>query len=282
MPQMPRHVVAWTLAGNVCSVMHPRISVSAMCSARWDMAADLAWWASAGITNVGIALRKLEALGVGDGARQVRDAGFRVTNLLGLGFDLSAPSEWPAHQARLAGAVEAATVMGAECFVLTTGSARSLSWEEAADSLSTAIAPVVATCGAAGIPFVIEHTNSLRVDVGFVHTLRDVIDLARRLGVGVLMECNACWAERGLEATIAGGIDVIRLVQVSDFVIGTLTTPDRAVPGDGDIPLGRILGQLERAGYAGVFDLEIIGPRIEAEGYESAITRSILVIEDLI
>ena len=53
----------------------------------------------------------------------------------------------------------------------------------------------------AGVPFAIEHTNSLRVDVGFVHTLRDAIDLARRLDTGVCMEINACWAERDLGAT---------------------------------------------------------------------------------
>jgi sugar phosphate isomerase/epimerase len=262
--------------------MHPRISVSAMCSARWDLGEDLTWWASAGITNVGVSLRKLEAFGLAGGVRQVADAHLRVTNLLGLGFDLSAPQDWPVHQDRLIAAVEAATAINAETFVLTTGSARSLTWEEAADSLETAIGPVVAACRAAGIPFLLEHTNSLRVDVGFVHTLRDVIDLARGLGVGVLMECNACWAERGLAATIAEGIDRIALVQVSDFVIGTHTTPDRAVPGDGDIPLARMLGQLDGAGYTGVFDLEIIGPRIEAEGYPSAVARSVDVLAGLI
>jgi sugar phosphate isomerase/epimerase len=89
------------------------------------------------------------------------------------------------------------------------------------------------------------------------------------------MEVNACWAERGLAATIAGGIDRIRLVQVSDFAVGTLSTPNRLVPGDGDIPLERILGQLLAAGYDGCFDLELIGPHIEDEGYRSASRRSI-------
>ena len=57
------------------------------------------------------------------------------------------------------------------------------------------------------MPFAIEHTNSLRVDVGFVHTLRRRVDLARRLGTGVCMEINACWAERDLAATIRDGVD---------------------------------------------------------------------------
>jgi sugar phosphate isomerase/epimerase len=62
---------------------------------------------------------------------------------------------------------------------------------------------------------------------------------------------------------------------VSDFAIGTLSTPNRLVPGDGDIPLERVLGQILAAGYRGCFDLELIGPRIDDEGYESACTRAV-------
>ena len=52
---------------------------------------------------------------------------------------------------------------------------------------------------------------------------------------------------------------------------GSLCTPDRRVPGDGDIPLARLLRILVDAGYAGAFELELVGPAIEDEGYESAI-----------
>jgi len=257
--------------------MHRRISVSAMCTATWTLEEDVVFWGTAGITNVGVSLRKLEQAGVDAGAGRIAGAGLRVTNLLGLGFDLVDRGRWPAHQARLISAIDAGRVMGAECLVLTTGAAHSMTWEEGADALTEAVAPVSAAADAAGVPFAIEHTNSLRVDVGFVHTLRDVVELARRLNVGVVMECNACWAERDLSTTIREGVSagIIRLVQVSDFVIGTLRTPDRAVPGDGDVPLQRLLGQLLDAGYGGVFDLEVIGPRIESEGYRSAVPRSI-------
>jgi len=107
-----------------------------------------------------------------------------------------------------------------------------------------------------------------------VHTLRDAIDLARRLDIQVCLEINACWAERDLQRTIVDGIDRIGIVQVSDFAVGTLSTPNRLVPGDGDIPLARIIGWLLAAGYDGVFDLELVGPRIEEEGYRSALSRS--------
>jgi sugar phosphate isomerase/epimerase len=178
--------------------------------------------------------------------------------------------------------LETGQALNTGCVVFTTGPAGPLPWDEAADALEAALAPVLGEARALGIPFAVEHTNSLRVDVGFVHSLHDVVDLARRLGTGVCMEINACWAERGLPETIAAAHDVIRLVQVSDFAIGTLATPDRLVPGDGDIPLARILGQVLASGYDGVFDLELIGPKIEAEGYESAVPRAVAALGALL
>jgi len=262
--------------------MHARISVSAICTNRWSVAEDLAFWTRAGITNVGLALRKLEATGLDKAVHDVGAAGLTVTNLLGLGFRLDQSDDWKAHQARLVRAVEAAATLRAGCFVLTTGRATGLAWEEAADALARALAPIKEACSALGVPLAIEHTNSLRVDVSFLHTLRDAVDLARSLGVGVVMESNACWAERGLAHTIKEAAGDLALVQISDFVVGTLSTPDRAVPGDGHIPLRRILGGVLDAGYSGVFDLELIGPRIEAEGYERALARAIEATELLL
>jgi sugar phosphate isomerase/epimerase len=256
--------------------MHPRVSLSAISTASWGFDEDLAFYGEAGITNVGISVAKLERFGWDEGTRRVSDAGLRVTNLIGLGpFHLAEPDGWDRQRERLARALDTAAAVGAESVVFTTGPAGALTWEDAADALETALAPVLAEAHQRGVPFAIEHTNSLRVDVGFVHTLRDALDLARRLDTGVCMEVNACWAERGLADTIADGIDRIRLVQVSDFAVGTLSTPNRLVPGDGDIPLERILGQVLAAGYDGCFDLELIGPRIEEEGYRSTCRRSI-------
>lgn len=262
---------------------HERISLSAISTMSWSLEEDLAFYASEGIESVGISLRKLEAApdGVVAAAGRVADAGLRVTNLIGLGpFVLTDPSGWPAHRSRLVAAVEAAAVMHAGCLVVTTGPARQLPWEDAADALADAISPVLGAARDAGVAIAIEHTNSLRADVGFVHTLRDAVDLATRLDVGVCMEINACWAERALADTIGRGVVAgrIALVQVSDYVIGTLCTPDRVVPGDGDIPITRILGHVVDAGYDGGFDLELIGPRIEAEGYASAAGRSLAAL----
>jgi sugar phosphate isomerase/epimerase len=128
----------------------------------------------------------------------------------------------------------------------------------------------------------LEHTGSLRVDLSFIHTLRDAIDVARQWGVGVCVESTACWVERGVSETIRAGVDTIRLTQVSDFVIGTLEARSRAVPGDGDLPLRWFIGELLNAGYDGMFDLELLGPRIEAEGFPSAIERGVAAVSEIL
>ena len=168
-----------------------------------------------------------------------------------------------------------ALAIGAESVVITTGPARHLRWEQAADALAQVIAPVL---DESSVPVLIEHTNQLRTDISFVHSLRDVVDLAHQIGVGVVMEVNACWMERALSETLVDGLDVIGLVQVSDTMPGVRSTPDRAVPGDGIIPLERVLGDVLRVGYAGAFELEFIGPRIEEEGYDGAVPRALAAL----
>jgi sugar phosphate isomerase/epimerase len=266
--------------------MHPRSCVSAISTFRLGLDEDLAFWAAHGVDRVGVSVAKLEAFGWDAGAELVQRAvagGLDVVDLIGLGpFHLAKPERWERQRERLVRSIAAAVTVGAPTMVFTTGPFAPLAWDEAADALEAALAPVLAEARAAGIDFAIEHTNSLRVDVGFVHTLRDVIDLARRLDTGVCMELNACWAERDLARTIAEGVDRIRLVQVSDFRVGTVASSQRLVPGDGDIPLARIIGELLAAGFGGAFELELIGDAIVAEGYDRVVPRAVAALDALL
>jgi sugar phosphate isomerase/epimerase len=259
--------------------------VSAISSFRQSLDADVELWTRHGIRRVGVSIAKLDAHGWDDGIALVRAAAVDVANVIGLGpFTLDDPTVWAQQSARCARALATADDLRAGCLVLTTGRAGSLTWEDAAAALETAMQPAIAEARRREVHVALEHTNSLRTDVSFVHTLRDDIDLARRLGTGVCLEVNACWAERDLERTIrdATSDGTLQLVQVSDYRIGTTRTPDRLVPGDGDIPLVRILASILAAGYEGDFDLELIGPAIEDEGYNSAIPRAVERLSELL
>ena len=266
--------------------MHPRACVSAISTFKLSLPDDLAFWRAHGITNVGVSVAKLEAFGWDEGTERIADAvarGLNVVDLIGLApFHLADPSRWDAKRERLLRAIEAAVAVDAPAVVFTTGPFAPLTWDEAADALQEALKPVLREARARNVDVAMEHTNSLRVDVGFVHTLRDAIDLAARLGTGVCMELNACWAERALDTTIRDHVDRIRLVQVSDFKVGTIASSQRLVPGDGDIPLARILRTLVDAGYGGMFELELIGDAIAGEGYDAAVPRAVDALDRLL
>jgi sugar phosphate isomerase/epimerase len=258
--------------------VHPRIAVSAVCSWDWTFDEDLAFWERAGIRHVGLHPRKLVAAGWDDAVAAARSAGLAVSSVGSVGyFSLDRPDRWAKPQDLVRRCVEAAGVLGARCVVIVSGGAGRLTWDEAADALVDALTAV------GGAPVMaLENTVSLRTDYGFVHTLKDAHDVASRMGAGVCMEVHSCWAERDLAGTVARIAPDIRLVQVSDFMSGSTTSPDRAVIGDGDIPFERVLGPVLEAGYDGPFEIEMIGPRIEEVGYEDAILRSIERLDEVL
>src|SRR5688500_8151045 len=177
--------------------VHPRVCVSGISSWNQSLAEDLALYRDLGVHTIGAALRKIES---DDDVELLRSSGLDVANVIGVG------------RAGLSRAVEVAERLGAPAVVFTTGPAGWLEGDDAADAFATAVARFLPT----PVRLCLEHTNSLRHDVSFVHTLRDAIDLARRLDIHVCMEINACWAERNLTSTVADGIDRIGIVQVSD------------------------------------------------------------------
>lgn len=69
-------------------------------------------------------------------------------------------------------------------------------------------------------------------------------------------------------------------MQVSDYVLGDRGLPCRAVPGDGAVPLERLLRVILASGFRGPFDLEIIGPKLIAEGREPGLRRAMTYLAE--
>jgi sugar phosphate isomerase/epimerase len=93
-------------------------------------------------------------------------------------------------------------------------------------------------------------------------------------GIGVCIDLQPCFGEAGLSRLFRRALPITGLVQVSDYVLGDRVAPCRAVPGDGVVPLERLIGDLLAAGYQGLFDLELVGPRITDEGGAAASRRA--------
>jgi sugar phosphate isomerase/epimerase len=262
--------------------VHPRLALNSLSSASWTLEQDLELYTALGVTSAAFFLDKLVAVGLDRARELIGASGVQAVQVFARGFTIHDEATWAEDRARLADGVVVAAALGAPWFGITAGGAGRLSWDEAAAALGRAVGPLIAAGEPVGVRLAVEHSLPVRPEIGFVHSLRDCIELADRLGVGATMEVNYCFAERDLPRTVAAGVASLATVQVSDLVPPSTVLPDRAVPGDGVIPLTDVLAMVVGAGYRGPVELEVLGPRIEAEGYEPAIRRAVAVVDDIL
>jgi sugar phosphate isomerase/epimerase len=258
--------------------MHERISVNSLCFPGAPLRDVARYWRELGARRMSLISPQV----LTEDLSAVRDAlktgGYQLETIahIFLSGRPLAPHEqsWRDARATLARLIEAAAQLGARSIYMVTGGHGTLTWEQAAEAFAAAIAPCVAQAESAGIALMIENASPLYADMHIAHSLKDTITLAEMAGIGVCIDVFGCWTEAGLHTSIERALPRCHVIQLSDYVVGDRALPSRAVPGDGAIPLPRILEWVLRAGYAGAFDLELIGPRIDKEGHLEAARRA--------
>lgn len=229
---------------------------------RQPLGEDLELWKTLGIEHVGLIAPKLEAAGWEESRKLIAGSGLQVGTM-------------SAYRHEMPGSLPFTAAVGCDILYTVSGPGNGLPWEQAAETFCGDIAPLVTQARELGVRLALEPTNPLRRDSSFVHCVRDAIDLARMAGMAVVVDFYSAWYERGLAELLRDHIDVVALVQINDYKLGTYDMPNRCAIGDGDIPIDRLFAMVLDAGYEGPFDLEILGPRIEEEGYREPIVRSV-------
>jgi sugar phosphate isomerase/epimerase len=215
-------------------------------------------------------------------AHLLRDAGVSVATLTHRAFGFATSAEAAVQRRRLAETIDLAHAIGAPSICMTSGPRGELSWKEAATRFAEEIAACAAQARSAGISLGLEPTSHLYSDASIAHRLADTVTLARESSICVGLDLFPCWMDSDIEETIAAAGPMCAFVQVSDYVLGDRGLPCRAVPGDGAVPLDRLIRLILNTGYRGPFDIEVIGPRLLTEGREAGLRRAIARVEHLI
>lgn len=267
--------------------MHERIAINHLCFMADSMPKFAEHVRALGAKQISL----LGPLLLGEGGAEAADALVKsgnygvatITQPFQMGQHISSDeSQWVTPRARLSQLIDIAASLNAKSIYMVTGGHGTLDWEEAARCFAAAIAPCVAQSEAAGVQLMIETTNPFFADIHITHSLADTIRLAEIAGIGVCIDLFACWTESDLKRKIAQAIPKCRAVQFSDYAYGDRTIPERAVPGDGAIPLERLFGWVLDAGYEGAFDMELGGPRIAVEGEFAAMRRAADYVTELL
>jgi len=266
----------------VSGAIHPAISVNTLCLpvAGLPVLADQV--AALGVSGISPTLEQVTACGPAIAAQILHGAGLVVATLTHRAFAFSEPTEIEAARDRMLRTIEIAHAITARSITFTTGGRGNLNWPEAADRFVAAIAPCAETAKAAGVKLSLEPTSHLYADASIAHRLTDAMTLVRRAGIHLGIDLFACWFDSDIETAIADGAGQAALVQVSDYTAGDRALPCRSVPGDGIIPLERLIPLIHATGFNGHYDIEIFGPRVSAEGELAALARAVMQLNALI
>ncbi len=254
---------------------HPRLSVDALSSFTWSFEQDLALWREFGVKYAGLLISKLADDPKTRMARLL-EAGIRPATIVCGSFALDAPETWDKTRSGLNDVIDLVAAAGGGTTYFPPGRTTGAPWRQVLETFAEAVAPSVAYAQQRGVRLGFEP--SLRTDVSFVNTLRDAIDVAERTGLGLVADFGNCWMERDLAEILKRAAPHICLVQICDVIIGRPGAPSlggRVHMGEGELPIRRLMQEVLATGYDGPFDLEVLGPSIEAEGYDAALRRGI-------
>lgn len=259
------------LSGNP---VHPRISVTTISSWNWSVEQDIAFFKQEGIGAMGIPTTKFGE-GVDRDIDLLNGSGLTITAVSGLGSGPLVESG-DATLASLKGPIDVAHRLGSPALYFLTGATPPrMATDEAYAALIRNLPKAHAYARERGVRLAIEHNSISSRDIGFVHTLAGVAEIARAADIDICLELQNCWYEHDLPRLFRENVGRFCVVQVSDFLVGEPLKFHRRVPGDGVMPLEWLLGEVLEAGYTGFFEIEVLGPAVESEGYASAIRRSV-------
>ena len=230
----------------------------------WDLRQAIDGCLRHGVTAISPWRDQVQATGLREAARLVRDAGLRVTGLCRGGMFTAAT-----EQGRRAAldenrrAVEEAAALGADCLVLVAGGLPegSRDIEAARRMVADGLAEILPEARAAGVQLALEPLHPMyAADRCCLNTLAQALDFCDRLGagLGVAIDVYHVWWDPDLARQISRAGPRILAHHICDWLVPTRDLLlDRGMMGDGVIDLQGFRRMIEAAGYFGPQEVEI-------------------------
>jgi sugar phosphate isomerase/epimerase len=218
---------------------------------------------------------QVQTIGLDKVARQIRDAGVRLSGYCRGGFYTGANAkELTDALDDNRRAIDEAKVLDSPCLVLVVGSLpgalsgkpQSIDIALARNQVRDGIAASLDHARSVGMPLAIEPLHPMQAaDRACVNTLEQALDLCDELdpgntgALGVALDAYHVWWDPKLAAQIErAGARRLLAYHICDWLLPTRDLlNDRGMPGDGVIELKKLRGLVEAAGYQDSVEIEI-------------------------
>ncbi len=164
--------------------------------------------------------------------------------------------------------------LGTDCLLIvpgaTGGLSRSLAREFTVDCLR-AVAPVA---HAQGVRLAIEPLHPRHCD--FINTIGEALEIVEAvddLSCGVFIDTYQVWETPHLMEEIARAGHRVFGVHLADALVHPRSLEDRRIPGEGELPLRRMIEAIEATGYTGPYALELMSPALWKSDYGELLDR---------
>lgn len=242
----------------------------------WSIEEAAEKYNKAGVRGISVWRQYLEGRNVADTGKMLRDHDLEIVSLVRGGFFPSVSSTVRSKAIDdNKKAVDEAAALGAPMIVLVCGADPGQSLETSREQIQAGIETVLPYAIENGVKLAIEPLHPMYADTrSAVNTLAQANDMAEAIGsdhVGVAADVYHLWWDPDLEQQLmrCGQNGNLFAFHICDWMSPTTDfLNDRGLMGEGCIPIRKIRGWAEAAGFQGFNEVEIFSDRLWAENQD--------------
>lgn len=233
----------------------------------WSFEEDLARYAELGVQAIEMCEQKVDDAHFAEQMARVADSGLAISAVQPLVRTFGSSRMQPephglqARVARLRRTIKRlASFTRGVPFVVNTGAPENGDVAAAIDATVRELALLAPFAADHGVRLALEPLSATSMNsetaIWTVAQALDILDAVASEHVGLCLDLWNVWQDAGLQEEIRRAGGRIFVLQVSDWRTPR-SSGDRLIPGDGDIPLGRLLRLVHQTGYSGACAVEI-------------------------
>lgn len=249
-----------------------RLCIHTITTKPWGLDEAVRRYAAAGVKGITVWRQALEGRDLRVSGKMIREQGLSIVSLCRGGFF---PAQAAADRAKAIDenrrCIDEAAALGAPLIVLVCGAVPGQPLEESRRQIAEGIAAVLPHATAAGVKLAIEPLHPMYAnDRSAVNTMGQARALCAQLAspfVGVAVDVYHVWWDDRLEEEIkaCGREGTLFAFHICDWRTPTVDfLNDRGLMGEGCIPIRKIRGWVEEAGFKGFNEVEIFSNRLWA------------------
>lgn len=246
-----------------------QIAVHTMTNKPWTLRECIEAYERAGIGGISVWREHIEPIGPDEASQLLADCSLRVSALVRGGFFVHPGSaEQQSARDEMRRCIDEATTIGASMVVIVPGAHPDVSLVDGRALVRDGLAAVLDHASKCSVRLALEPLHPMyAADRSCINTLGQacrICDAINHPLLGVAVDVYHTWWDESLESEIEtlGESGRLFAFHVNDWLPETshLLT-DRGLMGEGCIPIRRIRSWMERAGFDGMIEVEILSER---------------------